>query len=322
MVVAVPLGVAEDRVRAVLVERTAEGSLSRGSAAAYGRRLDAFVGYCRAIGVSSTAQFDARLLSRWTDAPISAVSPGSRGRAGGQAANATRRARQGLLRLALRIWAQEGWVDAGLVPTQVIDRTPSQAPSPLTPAEVWRLRMAGQQSPADTLLPTLVTLGLAGVNHTEIARLTLDGYDGQTGMLTVVGRGRATRVIALDAAARTSIDAHVRALGRAKRLKDLTADSGRCPLALPTAPRTHRREVTATAVGQHLYRALDIAGVTRAGVTPGSLQEYAANACYARTNRVEDVAALLGFVSLDAAKRLVDASWQTTYAATIREQQG
>jgi hypothetical protein len=91
---------------------------------------------------------------------------------------------------------------------------------------------------------------------------------------------------------------------------------------LPTAPRTHRDHVTATAVGQHLYRALRIAGVNRGGLTPGSLVDYGANCQYARTNRVEDVAQLLGLVSLDAAMRYVDTDWQVRFGAHVREQQG
>jgi hypothetical protein len=93
------------------------------------------------------------------------------------------------------------------------------------------------------------------------------------------------------------------------------------PLALPSAPRTHRSHVTPTAVGPHLYRALQVAGINRTGVTPGSMQDYAANRCYALTNRVEDVAELLGLVSLDAARCYIDRDWQKTWADTIRERQ-
>jgi hypothetical protein len=50
------------------------------------------------------------------------------------------------------------------------------------------------------------------------------------------------------------------------------------------------------------------------------MQEYAANRCYALTNRVEDVAALVGMQSLDAAMRLIDPAWQASHAGTIRGQ--
>lgn len=318
----VPLQEAVEHAYNALMDRVIDGELAGNSAEAYGRRLGAFAAYARAVGVKSTAEVDERLIRSWINSPLSAVSPGSRGRAGGPPADPTRRARQALMRIAVRIWASQGWVDPTVMPVEVIGRTPSRPPCPLTPAEARRLRRAGQQSPADTLLPALVALGMNGLNHTEIARLALDSYDDQTGAVTVTGRGgRTTRTVELDAEARRAVKAHVRALSRVKSLKERILDPSRCPLALPTAPRTHRSQVTATAVGQHLYRALEVGGITRDGVTPGSLQEYAANACYAHTNRVEDVAELMGFASLDAAMRLIDRTWQMSHAAAVRGQQ-
>lgn len=319
---AVTMQAAVAAATAELADRYERGVVNERTATLYRRHLETFGRYLAAHDVTLTSEVTGRIVDAWVDAPISAVSPGSRGRAGQNPAEATRRNRQVSIRWALEVWAASGWIQPEVVPTRTLGRTASQAPCPVLPAEARRLRVAGQHSPADTLLPALVALGLSGLNHTEIARLTLDSYDPDTGRLTVVGRGgRRTREIALDPVARRPIDAHVRALHKVKRLDDLTNDPARCPLSLPTAPRTHRREVTGTAVGQHLYRAVAIAGITRDGVTPGSLQEYAANACYARTNRIEDVATLLGLVSLDAAMRLIDRDWQRAHAATIREQQ-
>lgn len=43
--------------------------------------------------------------------------------------------------------------------------------------------------------------------------------------------------------------------------------------------------------------------------------DRAANAVYARSGRVEDVAAQLGIASLDVAYRLVDENWQHRWAS-------
>jgi hypothetical protein len=71
-------------------------------------------------------------------------------------------------------------------------------------------------------------------------------------------------------------------------------------------------------VASSLRRALDAARITRVGVSPISLQQYAANTAYAVTGRVEDVADLLGRRSLDAAARLVDPDWQAAWAEHVR----
>lgn len=182
--------------------------------------------------------------------------------------------------------------------------------------------MAGQQSPADTLLPALVAMALAGASSTEIARLKVGDYVPEIQALRLGGRGqRAPRAAELDEHAARVLGAHVRALSKAAARRKFAFDPAVTPLALPTSPRTHRTRVDPTAVGQHMYRALHAAGIKRDGVTPGSMQEYAANRCYALTNRVEDVAALLGLKSLDAAMTYIDPTWQETWADTIRGQQ-
>lgn len=76
----------------------------------------------------------------------------------------------------------------------------------------------------------------------------------------------------------------------------------------------HRPQVVAS----NLKRALAAAGLDRPGVTAGSLQAFAANACYARTNRVEDVAELLGLHSLDRAMAKIDHQWQAAWADHVR----
>jgi hypothetical protein len=86
------------------------------------------------------------------DAPVNAASPRARGRASLPSSLSTHRNRQGAAKGVLRERTRRGWIDSGVIPTRVIERTPTQAPSPLTPREVrWR-QLASRQSPADTLL--------------------------------------------------------------------------------------------------------------------------------------------------------------------------
>lgn len=302
--------------------RRAAGLLTERTEALYVRHLDTFLRYAAAGGVHDTDGVTLKLIAGWVNAPISAVSPGSRARAGAPASSATRRGRQGALRQAVTFWAHRGWIDPALIPVRIIHKDPPRLPCPVTPAEAARLRMAGQQSPADTLLPALVAMALAGASSTEIARLTVGDFHPDTGVLQLGGRGkRVPRTADLDEHGARVVGAHVRALTKVATKRKLLLDPDVTPLALPTAPRTHRTHVDPTAVGQHMYRALHCAGIKREGVTPGSMQEYAANRCYALTNRVEDVAALLGLKSLDAAMTYIDPAWQQTWADTIRGQQ-
>ena len=303
--------------------RREAGLLTERTEALYVRHLDTFLRYAAAAGgVHDVDGVTAKLIAGWVNAPISAVSPGSRARGGQPASSATRRSRQGALRQAVTVWADLGWVAADLIPARIIHKDPPRLPCPVTPAEAARLRMAGQQSPADTLLPALVAMALAGASSTEIARLKVGDYDPDTHVLHLGGRGqRVPRTAELDEHGARVVGAHVRALTKVAAKRKIVLDPEVTPLALPTAPRTHSTHVDPTAVGQHMYRALQCAGINRDGVTPGSMQEHAANRCYSLTNRVEDVAALLGLKSLDAAMAYMDPTWQQTWADTIRGQQ-
>jgi hypothetical protein len=114
--------------------------------------------------------------------------------------------------------------------------------------------------------------------------------------------------------------AHLTALRPLHRKTGITPTFGELPLAQYPSARYLRGTIQATSVGQKLYQALSLSSITRPGVTPSSLQDYAANRCYALTNRVEDVARLLGLASLDHAMRTIDLAWQDTFGDTIRGQ--
>ncbi len=57
-----------------------------------------------------------------------------------------------------------------------------------------------------------------------------------------------------------------------------------------------------------------------AGVQPKSVREYAANAVYATTQRIEAVAEHLGLTSYDTAARLIDRAWQERWGETLRRE--
>ncbi len=68
----------------------------------------------------------------------------------------------------------------------------------------------------------------------------------------------------------------------------------------------------------NLSRALRLAGIHRAGAQPKSVREYAANAVYATTQRIEAVSEQLGVPSYDSAARLIDPAWQERWGETVR----
>lgn len=226
------------------------------------------------------------------------------------------------MRAAVTLWVERGWVAESVIPTRQIAKAAPAPPCPLTPAEVERIRLAGQHSSVDTLLPVLVELALAGLNLAEIAALGVSAVNTDSGLVYVgsTGDGEWKRAVGLPTDAITKVGRHVAALQRQHAKAGAEFNPEVVPLGLHPSPRSVRDRVRPTVVGQHLYRALKLAGIARAGVTPGSLRDYGANAVYARTNRIEDVAATLGIISLDAAMRLIDSNWQTAWAPTVREQ--
>lgn len=299
--------------------KAAGGQLDARSVETYERNLDAFERYVAARAVPDLAAIDGVLLRAWVHAPVSAVSPGSRGRAGQPAASATRRTRLMVLRQALAVWSEHGWITPGLLDGEIISKDQARPPCPLTPAEADRIRLTGRRSPIDTLIPALVALSLAGLGHAEIARLTVADFNADAAIVYVGGLvPRRTRIVRLNESGAQALAQHAAALQRAHASAELKFDPNVVPLALHPRPRSVRDTVRPTVVGQHLYKALHLAGIHRKGVTPGSLTEFAANRCYALTDRVEDVASLLGLASLDAAMRLIDHAWQDNYAETIR----
>ena len=71
-------------------------------------------------------------------------------------------------------------------------------------------------------------------------------------------------------------------------------------------------------MSNNLGLAIRHAGIHRAGVRPKSVREYAANAIYARSQRIESVAEQLGMISLDTAARMIVSAWQDRWGDTLR----
>ena len=94
------------------------------------------------------------------------------------------------------------------------------------------------------------------------------------------------------------------------------------PLAMHRPLLDYPPNSIAPTVSTNLSRALQRAGVTRAGVRPRSVREFAANRTYALTGRVEDVAQLLGLPSLDTAAGFLDHSWQDRWGPIVRSDAG
>lgn len=279
--------------------------MSRGTAARYGRVLEAFGRYAAARGVAAAGDVTPELCERFCGAP----SLDGRGPAASTSG----------VRLAALRSAFDALIEAGLFTVNPasgirVDRAASASrPCPLTPVEVDRLRAGGKLNPRDTLRPACVALALAGATHSEVAAAVAADFDRPTGGLRLGRSTHAERVVIVDGAAIAALTARVEAIQRMSRRGDTKWDS--IPLAMHRPVGEYRRDSVAPAVSMNLSRALDRAGITRAGVRPRSCREYAANVIYARSGRVEDVAQTLGVVSLDAAFRLVDPHWQQRWSS-------
>jgi len=283
-------------------DRVQTGHMTSGTAARYMRVFEAFCRYAVASSVTDPCGATAGLCHRFAAAPTR----GNHSPTGSTAG----------VRLAAIRDAFDGLVEAGLIsenPTRSlrIDRLPSAAlPCPLTQAEAQRLLAAGRLFSTDTLRPACAALALAGATHREIARAVAADVDPTTSRLRLGSGNGSERSIDLEGAATAALAARVNALRREWRRRKQPWAAESVPLAMHRAVSAYRVDSVAPTVSMNLSRALKRAGITRAGVRPRSCREYAANAAYARTGRVEDVAQQLGIVSLDAAYRLLDEDWQ------------
>lgn len=282
--------------------RVDQGDMTVGTAARYERVFDAFEKYAIAAGVHEARRATAQLCVRFATAAT---------RCGYAPAGST-----AAVRLAAVRDAFEGLLGAGLVPENpALDLYVTREQTvvhtrPLTPEEAQRLLIACRLFSTDTLRPACVALALTGASHVEVARAVVADADLEAGLVRLGCGTRFERTVDLDVAAIAALGARVSAQRREWRRRKRPWAPDLAPLAMHRPFSAYRAGVVAPTVSMNLSRAMKAAGVTRVGVRPRSCREYAANAVYARTGRVEDVAQRLGIVSLDAAFRLLDWEWQ------------
>ncbi|MEJ7690228.1 MAG: hypothetical protein WKF76_07230 [Nocardioidaceae bacterium] len=184
----------------------------------------------------------------------------------------------------------------------------------MTPQEAHRLLVAGRLFATDTLRPAGVALALGGATHAEVAGTAIADFDADGRCVSLATGTPAQRTVDLEALAVSALAARADAQRRTWRRRRLSWAPESVPLAMHRPVSAYRADSIAPTVSMNLSRAMKCAGITRAGVRPKSCREYAANAVYAMTGRVEDVARSLGIGSLDAAYRLLDWEWQRRWA--------
>lgn len=292
------------------VDRAARGSMTPSSASRYDRVFSSFVRFSRASGAHALEDLDTRLVCRFVRAPLPGRVHPSR---------STSRFRLTVIRDAF-----DGFVDSGLAGENPaaglrVDRAVSLvAPQPLIPDEVRRLRTVARLRPADTLRPATVELALLGLTHAEISKAVVSDLD-LSSLGLMVGNGALRRLNALPINSGRVLSSSVDTRRRAARRQRRAWNPDQEPLALTRPLSTYPLESIAPTVSTNLTRALTAAGISRPGVRPRSLREYAANAAYARSGRIEDVATLLGIRSLDSARRLIDFEWQQRWGETAHD---
>ena len=290
------------------VQRVERGEMAAGTAARYARIFASFRRFITARGYDTLAAVDPQTCRTFVNA--------SRG--GQPPAKSTSRLRLTVVReafLALRL-LNVASVDptAGL---RVVQPEQPRHPIPLTPAEAARLRSAGRISPRDHIRPATVELALAGGSHPEVATTVVTDVD------LIDGRVRlGSRSIDLEPFAITTLVARIAScrLMASRRGRSWNPDITSIALSRPldAYPETS----VAPSISSNLSRAMSSAGLTRPGLRPASVREYAANRRYALSERVEDVATFLGLESLDVARGFIDPAWQHLYGKEVRALDG
>lgn len=285
--------------------RVDSSEMTAGTAARYVRVFAAFQRFVRAHGLSNLNAVDSALC----EAFVYATRPG-----GHRPAVATARFRLTVIRDALAALGSTddkfGDPTAGLRVHQVAQK---RAVNPLTPGEVARLRTSGRLSPRDHLRPAAVELALVGGSHVELAAAVVADVDLRAGVVKL-----GSRPTIVDAFATTTLAGRVAACRRAARRGRRPWDPAITALALARPLSTYPATSVAPSISSSLGRAMASAGLSRPGIRPASLREYAANRQYAVTGRVESVAEQLGLDSLDVARGYVDEDWQLRYGDEVR----
>ncbi len=286
--------------------------MTPGSADRYLRVFESFTRYATARGVLGSDAVMPATCSDFVDAAlVRHMAPST----------STRRFRLTVIRDAFL-----ALMDADLAlsdPTRDLHvkwRVAQRAVCPLTPAEGRRVCIAGRTRPTDTLRPAVVALALAGGSHREISEGVVADVNVDQARLRLRGTSGAERWRALDLAAVATLRERIVAQRLIWRRLSRAWDPLVVPLAMHRPVLEYPANSVAPSVSMNLSRALQGAGVSRAGVRPRSVREFAANRTYALTGRVEDVADHLGMASLDTAAGFLDHSWQDRWGPTVRSE--
>lgn len=277
--------------------------------ARYWQVYSSFIRYAEAHGVSTPADTTPALCWQFVTAPL---------RGGGLPCTATSRLRLTVIRSAFKVLTSAGTV--GSDPTtelRVPHRPAERVPTPLTPPEATRLVLAGCVSPRDTLRPATTALALLGAAHAEIAGCVAAAFC-EVDATLALGAGHSIRIVAVPAHLVDGLRRRVAHQRASWRSRGQRWDPEVVPLALNRELSSYPVNSVAPTVSDNLGRALRHAGILRVGVQPKSVREYAANAIYANTQRIEAVAQHLGVPSYDAAARLIDRGWQERWGDTVR----
>ena len=223
-------------------------------------------------------KIDAELCRSFAFAAISGQGKTDR-RRGRRPAPQTSRIRLIVVRA---VWAAgvEAGVAAGPDPTLGVTVMSRQVRElfPLTPGEVVALRLQGRCGPEDTLRPVQVGLALAGASQVEIARVEVADVDLASGVIDLRSRRAGTRLLQMNVTALQVVRARLSLLTRRYARSGGLARTH--PLALDHHVDHYAALSLSPMVASSLRRAMDAARITRVGVSPVSLQQYAANAAY------------------------------------------
>lgn len=304
----IPTAIDTSEYRAVTAAwdaRVASDSMARSSAGRYAQVFGFFGRFLESSGHTHLLGVDTATCRAFIYA----------GRSGNNPASATSRLRLTVVRGAFETLKGHGLIAVNPTDGLAVWHPKSvRSLAPLTPAEAMRLRHAGRVNPRDSLRPATVELGLLGASHELIGRVTEDHVDLAKERVKVVQAWHALDPWAVNVM-RLRLAACRRNADRARRGWDPAQEA----IALTRPASSYPATSIGPTIATNLARAMDAAGLTRDGLRPSSLREYAANRAYAQTSRIEDVAELLGLSSLDSATRFIDPAWQATYGEQVRD---
>ncbi len=189
-------------VDAFLAYASVERGLSPRTIEAYGRDLERFTRHLARAGVRAPSEVERKHLAAFATA-LEAEGLGARSRA--RALSATRR--------WLRHLGTLGSLDLDRTDHLIHPRFESPLPRTLRPDETAAMIEAIDPSTPLGLRDRamLETLYGAGLRVSELVSLPLGGYDGRSGLLRVLGKGRKERIVPLGAPAVEAIDAYLEA---------------------------------------------------------------------------------------------------------------